>query len=101
MLTPRERAAGDYNATMAQGRRRIVGVDDDDMVAITEDRLRAARRTERVIRAAQGTPRHFLREPDDDRLAQMLQSVKELAGTLEGDGTRWADRAVGAGREND
>ena len=73
MLTPRERAAGDYNATMAQGRRRIVGVDDDDMVAITEDRLRAARRTERVIRAAQGTPRHFLREPDDARLAQMLQ----------------------------
>ena len=43
MLTPRERAAGDYNATMAQGRRRIVGVDADDMVTITEDRLRAAR----------------------------------------------------------
>ena len=57
--------------------------------------MRAARRTERVIRAAQGTPRHFLREPDDDRLAEMLQTVTELADTLEGDGTRWADRAAG------
>jgi hypothetical protein len=90
MLTPRERAMGEYNAVMAQGRRRILGV--DDMSAITRDRVKNVRRAERAIRAAKGTERRFLREPDDDRLEQMLEAVSALVDTLEDDGTRWAGR---------
>ena len=55
MLTPRERAAGEYNAGMAHGRRRILGVDDVGMVGVTEERVRVVRRAERTIRAAVGT----------------------------------------------
>jgi hypothetical protein len=69
-----------------------MGVDDQDMVAVTEERVRNVRRAERAIRAAVGTERLFLRGPDDGRLAQMLEAVAVLAGTLEDDGTRWAAR---------
>lgn len=92
MLTPRELAAGEYNAVMSQGRRRVLGVDNADMAGVTEERLQNVRRAERTIRAAQGTERRFVREPDDDLLVRMLGAVAQLVDTLEDDGTRWAAR---------
>ena len=67
---------------------RILGV--AGAASVTEDRVRNVRRAERVIRAAQGTERLFLREPDGDRLAQMLEAVTAFVDTIEGDGVRWA-----------
>ena len=90
MLTPRELAASEYHAAMAQGRSRPLGVDRGDMVSVTEERVRKVRSAERVIRAAQATERHFIREPDDALLARMLAAVAQLVDTLEVDCTRWA-----------
>ena len=87
MLTPRERAASAYAATLAQGRGRLHGA--DAMVDVTDARLAYVRAAEREIRAARGAERCFLREPDDARLDQMLARVDDLAETLEGDRARW------------
>ena len=76
MLTPRERAAGAFNAAMAQGRSRVMGA--DDMVAITATRLANVRSAERLIAAARGTERLFIAEPDDARLEQMRQRAARL-----------------------
>lgn len=90
MLTPRERAAGAYAAALALGRGRIQGVDDADMVEITDARLAHVRAAQRTISAARGAERQFLREPDDARLTQMTARVDGLAETLEDDRARWA-----------
>ena len=83
MLTPRERAAGAYAAALAQGRGRIQGIDDTDMVETTDARLANVRAAQRTISAARGAERHFIREPDDARLTQMLARIDDLAETLE------------------
>ena len=76
--------------TIAQGRARVVGA--DSMVDVTAERASNARRAARVIEAARGTERGFLREPDDARLEEMLAEVGEVAAQLETDARGWATR---------
>ena len=92
MLTPRQLAASEYNVVMAHGRSRPLGVDSADMVGMTQERVRAIRRAPTLVRGAEGIDRRSLRERDDARFAQMLESVAELGHTLEADGTRWRMR---------
>ncbi len=90
MLTWRERAAGNYMRVVAQGRGRVVGV--DDMVVVTAERLANVHRAARVLEAARGTERYSMREPDDARLEEMLAEVAEVAAQLETDARGWATR---------
>ena len=90
MLTARELASGAYQGAIAQSRRRILGV--EEMTVVTDDRLSNLRNAQRLIAAARGTERHFLREPDDARLEQMLHTVERLTETATDDRSRWASR---------
>ena len=79
MLTPRELAAGAHAAAIAQGRGRVLGAAMD---LVTQERLVHLRTALRVIAAARGTERRFLREPDDANLDRMLGEVHRLEDAL-------------------
>lgn len=90
MLTPREEAASAYNAALALGRRRVLGLDSEKMELVTAERLESVRKAARAIVRARDSERHFPREVGDAQLGQMLKRMNELEETLEGDRTRWA-----------
>ncbi len=80
MLSRREVALGQYREVRAMGGSDILGA---DMALVTAERLGRARRAEHVIRAAFGSERYSVREPDDGTLATMLEQVQAITGQLE------------------
>lgn len=67
------------------GRARVLGA---DMERVTTGRLEAAQRAAVTIRAAIGTDRYALREPDDDTLRRMQERIRETIEHCERDLSR-------------
>lgn len=68
-MTARDVALSAYNVLRAQSRAAVLGGDPEVVAAA---RLDVARRAEQSVRAAVGTDRTRLTEPNDHQLAQML-----------------------------
>jgi hypothetical protein len=89
VLTARERALGAANEALSLGRGRVLGGNPGEVAA---SRLQSARRTQRVLRAALGTPRTLMGEADDAALTAALARVDNLARELEAEVGRHEDR---------
>jgi hypothetical protein len=68
-VTPRDVALSNYNVLRAQSRAVVLGGDPEVVAAARVD---VAERAERSVRAAVGTDRTRLTEPNDHQLALML-----------------------------
>ncbi len=88
MLTLRERALSVANGALSMGRGRVLGGSPGEVAA---SRLEVARRGQRALRAAMGTPRTYLSEADDAALTAALARVDSVAQELEVDVARYGD----------
>jgi hypothetical protein len=89
VLTARERALGAANEALSLGRGRVLGGNPGEVAAA---RLQSARRAQRVLRAAMGTPRTLIGEADDAALTTALARVDRVVAALEVDAARHGDR---------
>jgi hypothetical protein len=89
MLTAREQALSAANEALSLGRGRVLGGDPGE---VTAARLEAARRAQRVLRAALGTPRTLIGEADDAALTTALARVTRVGADLEVDAARYGVR---------
>ena len=85
MLTRREIALGVANEALSVGRGPVLGADRGE-VALA--RLQVARRAQRALRAALGTPRILPAEADDAGLVAALTRIDRIAADLEAEAAR-------------
>lgn len=87
-FTPREVADALFTSAASTGTKSVMGASAEQMHEIVSHRLAHIDDAIRAIDKAVGSPRVLLREPDDQRLAQMKAILTErrerIAQVLEG-----------------